>query len=179
MNPIKIKLLSQDECNTINNELQTFEKNNNFHYSRVDNSPAFSNPPIGVKMLHELQDTISQSVGKDLLPTYSYGRIYKTGNVLPKHVDREASEFGVSITTQSDIEWPMFWEHDGEEIEESADVGEALIYKGSKTPHWRKEYKGKQQIQLLLFYVDSEGVFSHLHNDKFVGTSLNKTKPNL
>ena len=73
----------------------------------------------------------------------------------------------------------MFWEHDGEEIEESADVGEALIYKGSKTPHWRKEYKGKQQIQLLLFYVDSEGVFSHLHNDKFVGTSLNKTKPNL
>lgn len=179
MKPFKLKLLSQEECNAVNNELQLLEKNNQFHYSRVKNSPGFYNPPIGVQMLLDMQDKISTSVGQDLLPAYSYGRIYKKGNVLPKHIDREASEFGVSITTKSDTEWPIIWEHNGKEIRESADVGEALIYHGSKTPHWREEYKGKLQIQLLLFYVSSTGNYSNLQNDKLLGTAFNKQKPNL
>ena len=44
---------------------------------------------------------------------------------------------------------------------------------------WRNNFKGKLQIQLLLFYVDSNGDYSNLENDNLLGTSSNIQIPNL
>ena len=43
----------------------------------------------------------------------------------------------------------------------------------------RNDFKGELQVQLLVFYVDSNGQYSNLENDKFLGTDLNKQIPNL
>ena len=57
--------------------------------------------------------------------------------------------------------------------------GEGIIYKGSVTPHWRNNFDGKLQVQLLLFYVDYNGKYSNLENDNLLGTSFNTQIPNL
>ena len=64
-------------------------------------------------------------------------------------------------------------------VDINCDVGEGIIYKGSETPHWRNDFKGELQVQLLVFYVDSNGQYSDLENDKFLGTNLNQQIPNL
>ena len=179
MNPLKFSILSNEKCDAVSEQLFYMESKGQYQIWRVPNSPAFYNPPIGIQMLYELKDKISKVVGLDLHPTYSYGRIYRNGDELPQHIDRKASEFGVSITAQSDSEWPMYFEVDGNETREVCEVGEAVIYKGSKTPHWRSKLQGEIQVQLLLFYVDSKGEYSNLENDRFLGTDLNKQIPNL
>ena len=179
MNPLKFDILSNQRCDEVSNQLFYLESQGRYKIWRVPNSPAFYNPPIGIQMLYELKDKISKVVGLDLQPTYSYARIYRKGDELPKHIDRKASEFGVSITTQSDSEWPMYFEIDGNETKEVCGIGEAIIYKGSKTPHWRNKLKGEIQVQLLLFDVNSDGKYSNLENDRFRGTDLNKQVPNL
>lgn len=179
MNPHKFNALSTSECETITQHLLDLESRGLYEIHRVDNSPAFYNPSIGLQTLYKLRDKISKVVGLDLQPTYSYGRIYRNGNKLPKHIDRKASEFGVSITTHSTINWPIYFDVGGNEMKVVCDVGEGIIYKGSETPHWRNDFKGELQVQLLVFYVDSNGQYSDLENDKFLGTNLNKQIPNL
>ena len=179
MYPLKFDILSNERCNEVSNQLFHLESQGKYKIWRVPNSRAFYNPPIGIQLLHELKDKISKVIGLHLQPTYSYARIYRRGDELPKHIDRKASEFGVSITTESDTDWPMYFEVDGDETKEVCGIGQAVIYKGSETPHWRDKLNGELQVQLLLFYVDSNGEYSNLENDKFLGTYLNKQIPNL
>ena len=180
MNPIKFQALSIDRCDEITKHLLDLESKGLYEISmRVLDSPAFYNPPLGLQILTDLKEEVSGIIGLDLESTYSYGRIYRYGNYLPKHIDRKASEFGVSITTHCDIDWKINFEIDGVDIEKSCNVGEGIIYKGSKTPHWRNDFNGKLQVQLLLFYVDSNGEYSNLKNDSLLGTSSNIQIPNL
>tara|TARA_B100000073_G_scaffold329279_1_gene316682 strand:+ start:173 stop:727 length:555 start_codon:yes stop_codon:yes gene_type:complete len=180
MNPIKFQALSIDKCNEITNHLLDLESKGSYEIWRVPNSPAFYNPPIGLQVLKDLKEKISDIVGVSLKPTYSYGRIYRHGNYLPKHIDRQASEFGISITTYCDTDWEINFEIQSlPTIKKSCNVGEGIIYKGSVTPHWRNNFDGKLQVQLLLFYVDYNGKYSNLENDNLLGTSFNTQIPNL
>ena len=157
MNPIKFQALSIDRCDEITKHLLDLESKGLYEISRVLDSPAFYNPPLGLQILTDLKEEVSGIIGLDLESTYSYGRIYRYGNYLPKHIDRKASEFGVSITTHSTINWPIYFDVGGNEMKVVCDVGEGIIYKGSETPHWRNDFKGELQVQLLVFYVDSNG----------------------
>jgi|TARA_B100002019_G_scaffold269986_1_gene263232 hypothetical protein len=179
MNPIKFHALTIDKCDKITKHLLDLESKGLYEIWRVPNSPAFYNPPLGLQVLKDLKEKVSTIIGLDLRPAYSYGRIYRYGNYLPKHIDRKASEFGISITTYTDTDWKLNFDIDGRNIKKSCNVGEGIIYKGSVTPHWRNNFKGKLQIQLLLFYVDSNGDYSNLENDNLLGTSSNIQIPNL
>ena len=81
-------------------------------------------------LLEKLVEPMSKETGLNLIPTYSYARIYKKGDVLKRHKD------GVKI----DLE-----------------PGDALIYRGCEVEHWREAFEGENCGQVFLHYNDASG----------------------
>ena len=75
MNPIKFQALSIDKCDEITKHLLDLESKGLYEIWRVPNSPAFYNPSLGLQILTDLKEEVSDIVGLDLKSTYSYGRI--------------------------------------------------------------------------------------------------------
>ena len=116
-----------------------------------------------LKAFHELMaKEISIHVGKELVPTYLYGRIYKKGADVYRHKDRPECEYSVSLTLDSSEEektWPIFFKaKDDKEYKVEMNAGDAVIYKGQEVEHWRSEKLDKDwQSQLFLHFVDAKG----------------------
>ena len=116
--------------------------------------------------------TLSQYVGFELTPNYSYWRLYQQGEVLLRHRDRESCEVSATMclgynTSNVDQEkhpgynWPMFVETedapDGVPI--SLDPGDIIIYRGCDVEHWREKFLGLNHAQLFLHYNDPTGPY--------------------
>lgn len=112
-------------------------------------------------VLEKLAGPMEKYVGKSLIPTYSYARIYRPGEELKKHKDRDECEISATITLgyDSDVIWPIMFDEKNEYTAE-LEVGEMAIYKGREVVHWRQPFKGKWHVQLFLHYVDADGPFS-------------------
>src|SRR5258707_11723982 len=71
-------------------------------YPAVLRRPAFEFDGDAYKplkyFLWALTPTVSQLVGKDLLPTYGYFRVYRKGDICRVHSDRPESEHSISLT---------------------------------------------------------------------------------
>jgi hypothetical protein len=108
-----------------------------------------------------IKPLVEDAVGKQLWSTYSYGRIYKTGAELEKHSDRRSSEYTVSCCLEKDNthDWSLVIQRlDGSCEEYYLEVGDILIYPGRDLVHWRGEkFKGAEQIQAFIQYVDKSG----------------------
>jgi len=112
-------------------------------------------------MMHPI---VQQVVGKPILPTYSYARIYYNGASMARHVDRDGGEIGVTCTIDVDETgpWPIgIQDNKGYDVILNLNIGDVCIYNSQKNYHWRETYTGKKQVQAFLFYVDekSENVF--------------------
>ena len=104
--------------------------------------------------------------GLELLPTYTYFRLYKPGDTLKPHIDRVACEISVSICLGYDYKdvtdnyrWGIFIE--GSHL--LLNIGDAVIYKGIEVEHWREEFvAGKESwhAQAFLHYVDKNGPYA-------------------
>lgn len=104
--------------------------------------------------------------GLELLPTYTYFRLYKPGDTLKPHIDRVACEISVSICLGYDYKdvtdnyrWGIFIE--GSHL--LLDIGDAVIYKGIEVEHWREKFvAGKESwhAQAFLHYVDKNGPYA-------------------
>jgi hypothetical protein len=115
-----------------------------------------------------MKDIVEETIGDKVLPTYSYARIYSTDSKMKKHTDRTSSEFSVSCCLEIDNEtqWPLEFEMEsGETIEIVQNPGDIVIYDGSKLPHWRKPFLGKEHINAFMFYVMANGPRSELKYD--------------
>ena len=108
-----------------------------------------------------IKDIVADNVGAQVVPTYSYGRIYYNGSELRRHVDRSSSEISVSVCLDIDRsveDWPIYIEDINGHIEEISQApGDIVIYDGNKLPHWRDPYKGNEHINAFMFYVRSDG----------------------
>lgn len=140
----------------------------------VDNRTAFGDSQSQVSyssyghhsnesLMKVLLPIVEEATGKKLLPTYTYSRIYWEGSTLEKHTDRPSCEYSVSLCVEHDgTPWPIFF--DGNEL--VLDKGDIVVYKGMVSEHWREPYKGKQQIQIFMHYVDSDGPHAEWSLDK-------------
>jgi hypothetical protein len=105
---------------------------------------------------------VSKVTGVDLLPTYTYARIYHAGAELLPHVDRPECEHSMTISFGGEYPslWPI-WMMDKERHESPQMValypGDAVIYQGTKVNHWRDGFEGDSQYQAFLHFVDSSG----------------------
>ena len=102
-----------------------------------------------------------------LNPTYSYARIYKTGDVLHRHKDRFSCEISTTLNLGGDP-WPIHLEAkknvgipDGKKYTASSNnkgisinlkPGDMLVYQGMVLEHWREEFQGDNCAQVFLHY---------------------------
>ena len=65
--------------------------------------------PIGAaELLCEQTGKVGELVGEPVFPTYSFGRVYRRGDTLPKHTDRAACEISMTVHLYGDEEM-VFW----------------------------------------------------------------------
>ena len=109
-------------------------------------------------LLQNLQLRMEEETELKLIPTYSYARIYKKGDVLERHKDRYSCEISTTMNLGGD-EWPIYLEPSGEKDKEGIkivmDPGDMLVYKGCDVEHWREEFIGENCGQVFLHYNDA------------------------
>jgi hypothetical protein len=137
--------------------------------------------------LWALTPTISELVGKDLLPTYDYFRIYRQGDICRVHSDRPSCEHSVSLTLDySDAEvWELQIAKEKTPTQEMADdfgahpfssiamqIGDAVLYEGVHHRHGRiTPNPNAWSAHLFLHFVDRRGPFAEHAFDQKVDLS--------
>lgn len=125
--------------------------------SNVSNAPAIYMYPPFVQLLYSKIFFMNELVGEKLYPTYSYARYYQRGAELKPHVDKESCEISVTLNLTGDP-WPIYMtKPDGEVAEIFLTPGDAVVYRGMRSEHWREKFSGKECVQVFLHYVRIDG----------------------
>ena len=114
--------------------------------------------------------------GLELIPTYSYTRVYEKGNILRRHKDRPSCEISTTLHLGGDP-WPIFIDptcqdnvideykcihkpgaHKGVPV--NLKEGDMLIYSGCELEHWREPFQGNLCGQVFLHYNHANGPFA-------------------
>lgn len=153
--------ISKEEANSLANELIEYNKlpgNAMTNDPQAPNSLAMYNYLPFVKLLVKKIPDVSKILQEDVLPTYSYTRIYTHGEVLNRHRDRPACEISLTLNLKKDADWPIWFQKpNGEEVFLELNQGDAVMYLGEISDHWRTAYQGQKHVQLFLHYVRAEG----------------------
>lgn len=124
-----------------------------------------------------LTPIVSQIVGRDLLPTYDYFRIYRSGDICRVHSDRYSCEHSLSLTLGYsdgkvwDLEIGKARVEPGPQVDERFDgdeeyssialeVGDALLYQGVHHRHGRTTPNpNRWSAHIFLHWVDRDGPY--------------------
>ena len=134
-------------------------------------------------LLMKMLPVMKKETGLDLIPTYSYSRAYKKGDILRRHKDRPSCEISTTLNLGGDP-WPIFIDGTGVDsvIDEYKqihkpnapkgtkvvlDVGDMLVYSGCELEHWREPFDGNICGQVFLHYNHVNGPFAD--KNKFDG----------
>lgn len=121
-------------------------------------------------LLFYVRNKLEEIVGRKLLPTFSYCRVYRNGHRLPQHLDRPSCELVISINLKNDgVPWPIVLGATSP-VDVHLDQGDGVIYEGTKVLHTRKPFDGNEHVQVFLCYVYADGEHAHLKYDKRVDT---------
>ena len=66
-------------------------------------------------LLMKVLPVMQKETGLELIPTYSYARIYKHGDILRRHKDRPSCEISTTIHLGGD-KWPIFIDGTGADM---------------------------------------------------------------
>jgi hypothetical protein len=105
-------------------------------------------------LLQYVRPIMKQKTKLDLIPTYSYARIYNKGNILKKHKDRPSCEISTTLNLGGD-HWSIYLEG----IKVDLQQGDMLIYSGCELEHWREPFEGNFCVQVFLHYNHANGKF--------------------
>jgi hypothetical protein len=161
--------VSAQEADSLAQEFFIAQQNGQFKLdSQCPSSPAIYNLLPCIKMLVKKVPQVSELCGEDVLPTYTYGRIYTPGEVLNRHKDRDACEISLTLNLcHSGEPWPIWIQKpNGEEIGINLKPGDAMMYLGCEADHWREAFKGQLCLQVFLHYVKANGSRSYAYFDK-------------
>jgi len=137
-------------------------------------------------LLMKVLPKMQQETGLELIPTYSYARIYKKGDILRRHKDRPSCEISTTLNLGGNP-WPIFIDGTGADnvideyksiIKPGApegtkvllDVGDMLVYSGCELEHWREPFDGDICGQVFLHYNHVNGPFAE--KNKFDGRPM-------
>ena len=113
-------------------------------------------------LLERVLPKMIQTTKLNLIPTYSYARIYKYGDILHRHKDRPSCEISCTLNLGGD-EWPIYLDptegygNKGKKV--ILKPGDMLAYSGCDLEHWRDAFQGQDCCQVFLHYNNTEGDF--------------------
>ena len=129
-------------------------------------------------LLVKVLPVMASETGLELIPTYSYARLYKKGDILHRHKDRPSCEISTTIHLGGNP-WPIFIDGTGannilsgsetttivksgapEGSKVILDVGDMLVYSGCELEHWREPFEGDVCGQVFLHYNHVNGPFA-------------------
>jgi hypothetical protein len=98
-----------------------------------------------------------------LLPTYTYTRAYKKGDILRRHKDRHSCQISTTLHLGGN-EWPIYIDPTGGDNVPTGNqvdlkIGDMLVYSGCELEHWRDAFEGNVCVQTFLHYNDANGSF--------------------
>jgi hypothetical protein len=148
----------------------------NFKDPQVPNSYAKYSDRLMEILLVKTIDVMQKKTGLKLVPTYSYTRLYRTGNILNRHKDRPSCEISTTLCLGGD-HWPIYLDPTGADnvideyknihkpgapkgVEVNLKPGDMLIYSGCELEHWREPFQGKMCGQVFLHYNHADGPFA-------------------
>jgi len=106
-------------------------------------------------LLERVRPKIEKETKLKLIPTYSFARLYKTGDILKRHKDRFSCEISATMFLGGEP-WELYIEPSGQENKKGIKIlqkpGDILIYSGCELEHWREAFKGKNCCQVFLHY---------------------------
>ena len=148
----------------------------NFNDPQVPGSYAKYSDRLMEVLLIKTMDIMQKKTGLELVPTYSYTRLYRTGNILRRHKDRPSCEISTTLNLGGDP-WPIFIDGTGSDsvVDEYKSihkpnapkgtkvllkVGDMLVYSGCELEHWREPFEGQFCGQVFLHYNHKNGPFA-------------------
>ena len=106
-------------------------------------------------LLEKIKPRVEKETGLTLVPTYSYARLYKKGDVLKRHTDRSSCKISTTLFLGGEP-WDFYLDPSGkEEIKISLAKGDMLFYRGADLAHWRKSFEGDNCCQVFLHYNET------------------------
>ena len=120
---------------------------------------------------------MQQRTDMNLIPCYTYTRIYKKGDILKRHSDRPSCEISTTLHLGGDP-WTIFLDPTGQKtvideykqihkpnapkgIPVDLEVGDMLVYSGCELEHWREPFEGDNCAQVFLHYNNIDGPFGN------------------
>lgn len=161
--------ITQEHAKALNQEFYKLEISGQYTKDKqAPNSPAVYNFKPFLELLCQKTNEVTNLIEESVLPTYTYARIYKNGEVLKKHRDRSACEISLTLHIGGDESWDIgIQKPNGEEVNLNLNVGDAMLYLGCIADHWRdKPFKGQNYSQVFLHYVRSNGSNAWAYFDK-------------
>ena len=118
---------------------------------------------------------MQQRTDMNLIPCYTYTRVYKKGDILKRHSDRPSCEISTTLHLGGDP-WTIFLDPTGQKtvidehkqiikpnapkgIPVDLEVGDMLVYSGCELEHWREPFEGNNCAQVFLHYNNIDGPF--------------------
>ena len=149
--------LSKEEIDLLTHYTRMKHRTNLDHFDVVQSGQGDTNyygDPATDSLMLSKKKLMEKETGLELLPTYSFWRMYTYLADLKKHKDRPSCEISVTVKINSCGEkWPIYM--GGTEI--LLENGDGVVYKGCDVEHWRNEFQGDWQAQTFLHYVTKNG----------------------
>ena len=173
-------LLKRDAVNWMykNNIVYDIEMLGTWSDPQVPNTYSHYADPVMETLMMKVLPVMKKETGLDLIPTYSYSRLYKKGDILHRHKDRPSCEISTTLHLGGDP-WPIFIDGTGANsilsgretttvVKPGApkgtkvllDVGDMLVYSGCELEHWREPLEGDVCGQVFLHYNHVNGPFA-------------------
>lgn len=161
-----------------------FDEMQDFHPdgSQVPEAHAkYADPAMETMLLH-LHPSMELYTGLKLYPTYSFFRVYRSGDELTVHRDRPSCEVSATLCLNynyddEQYQWPIYI---GDNIAANLRPGDMLIYRGCDLNHWREKFNVDDSIwhiQGFFHYVNTDGPHAEYKNDQRQSIGiLKKTK---
>ena len=135
--------------------------------SQCPKSKSFYADAICESILITGRNKLAELTNIDLIPQYSYARIYGRGDELKMHRDRPECQYSATICLGRPENEPnsaiymskVEDEASGEEL--WLEEGDICFYRGTEMYHWRKPFIQSWYLQTFLHYVDRNGPFGN------------------
>jgi len=128
-------------------------------------SKSFYADPLIETILLTSVKKLSETIEVELLPTYSYTRIYSRKEYLFKHTDRPECQFSATLSLgypEKQGISPIFMKKEGKNASKlELDIGDICIYRGDIVEHWREPFTQDWYLQAFLHYVDKNGPYAN------------------
>jgi hypothetical protein len=125
--------------------------------------------PIMDTLMYLTTNKVEEYIGLNLVPTYTYWRLYEKNDTLLRHVDRPSCEisgtlclgYDVSNVKNQSYTWPMWVQSlkTKEEVPGYANPGDIILYKGCIVEHWRESFLGLNHAQMFMHFNDVNGSY--------------------